>query len=357
MKRIARKIAKDGEGEVTLTVEDIDDLWYLSQAIDPGDRLSGRTLRKMRSGEPDERGQVASRKPVRLTITVEKVEAFTHGDTLRALGTITDGPEDIPRGTHHSFAITPGTTVTLTKRRWLSFQLARLEEAEGRRGPGVLVCVMDREEAMVARITRQGFETLVSLTAAVPKKGDPSVTRNNLYLELEKKLAELARRHDPARIIVASPGFFKEDFIAGITDASLKGKILAATTNHVGEPGVNEVLRRPETAVALADSHAAAQLRQVDLLFAGIAAGGKAAYGREQVTAAAVAGAVEALLVTDGLIASSREKGSYGEVERAMLAAEAGKGTVHIIESANDAGRRLDGVGGIGALLRYVFST
>ena len=85
-------------GEVKLVVENAEDLWLLSQVIDAGDTLKGQTVRKLKVNEEAD----ATKRTVFMAIGVEKTE---FGQLLRVSGKITDGPEDVPRGSYHTFSI------------------------------------------------------------------------------------------------------------------------------------------------------------------------------------------------------------------------------------------------------------
>ena len=66
MKIIKENIKK---GFITIKIEDLDDLWYLSQVIDENDFISGKTLRKIKL-ESDIRSKKIEKKPVKLKIQV-----------------------------------------------------------------------------------------------------------------------------------------------------------------------------------------------------------------------------------------------------------------------------------------------
>src|SRR3989338_1324800 len=153
-------------GEVSVIPESADDLWSLSQIIEQGDIVMGKTLRKIKIG-PEE-SQKSVRKPVYLKLKVEKPELQEHA--LRLLGTIIEGPEDIPTGSHHSFSIEEGTGITIIKDTWHSFQIGRLEEA-ARSALKTLICVFDRESAAFAVLKREGYEVLSKISGNVEKKG------------------------------------------------------------------------------------------------------------------------------------------------------------------------------------------
>lgn len=52
MKQIYFNIKK---GELKVKVENLDDLWYLSTIIEPKDLIKGKTIRKIKLGEKEQR--------------------------------------------------------------------------------------------------------------------------------------------------------------------------------------------------------------------------------------------------------------------------------------------------------------
>ena len=75
--------------------------------------------------------------------------------------------------------------------------------------------------------------------------------------------------------------------------------------------------------------------------------GGKlAAYGEAEVRQALEAGAVEELLILDTIARGGRADDLFDLARRA-------NSTTRVISSGHDGGRKLDGLGGVAALLRY----
>jgi len=60
-------------GEIKVLAENLDDLWYLSQVIDEGDLVSGKSFRKVKLGGESDRSS-SVKKPVFVKIVVEKIE-------------------------------------------------------------------------------------------------------------------------------------------------------------------------------------------------------------------------------------------------------------------------------------------
>ena len=58
-------------------------------------------------------------------------------------------------------------------------------------------------------------------------------------------------------------------------------------------------------------------------------------------------------MITDSLIQKSREENFYQGIESIMKKVDASKGEIDIISSEHEGGKRLNGLGGIGAILRF----
>ena len=58
-------------------------------------------------------------------------------------------------------------------------------------------------------------------------------------------------------------------------------------------------------------------------------------------------------MLTDSFIQKQREKENYIQIDSLLKNTEAMKGMISIISSDNDAGKKLNGLGGIAAILRY----
>jgi protein pelota len=341
------------KGYATIKVENLDDLWYISQVIDSGDEVKARTFRKIKLGESDSRQTKVIKKPVTIKIRVEKVEFDKYGKSLRVSGIIVEGPDDVPRGSHHTIPFEESTIATIIKQEWPLYQARRLEDAEKRKSSNIILLVHDREEAVFALLKEQGYDVLAHIEGDVEKKDDSHEKKGDFYKELEKMLSEYQNRYSPTAIIIASPAFWKETLQKQITDPALKLKIHLATCSSVGIPAIEEVLKRPELARLLKDERAAQESALVEELLSEISKQGMAVYGRKETKEAVNAGAAKCLMVTDELIRKARLEGVFSQLESIMRAAEAMKGDVFIINSDNDAGKKLDGLGGIGAILRY----
>jgi protein pelota len=350
------KILSFIKGEAKLKMECLDDLWYLSSLLEKGDVVEGRTWRKIRIGGGDERSAEVVKKPVFLKIGVEKVEFARFSDVLRVSGKIIEGTEDVPKGSYHTFSIEPDSDIKISKDEWLSFHKERLKEASKEKSSPVLVCVFDRDEAIVAVLKQYGFDILTHLRGSVQKKRDVAQVVSNFYEEVEKVLKEYADRFKSAVIVMASPGFWKDEFLKNTKDSELKKKFVFATVSGVDKGAINELIDRPEVKSALAQERFSREIILVNDILSRIAKGSLVAYGLKECSSAVEAGAVKDLLVTDGFMQKKREEESFDAIQDLFHSAERSKGTIHIISSDHDGGRKLDGLGGIAAVLRFEIS-
>ena len=333
--------------------ENIDDLWYLSHIIDKGDLVKGQTIRKIKLGKKEEKPKI-TKKRVFLTIEVEKTEFKEN--LLRIYGIVREGPEDVPKGSHHTLSLSIKENITIIKEKWLGFQLDKLKEAASAKRPNILICILDREKALFALSKRKGYDILSSIEGDVEKKAEKTIPKSSFYSEIIKILEGYSNKYKVKNIIIASPAFWKEELIKHLKDHELKDKIVLATCSSVSRNAVNEVLKRPEVNEILKQDRIAKEIKIVEELLVEISKRGLAAYGIKEVNLAAEMGAVKDLLITDSFITKTREKGNYDKIDNIMKITDQTKGQILIISSEHEGGKKLDGLGGIAAILRFRIS-
>jgi protein pelota len=341
-------------GEITLKVENSDDLWYLSHIIDVNDVIKGKTIRKIKIGGEEDRKSSVIKKSIFLKLKAEKMD-FTES-ALRVSGKIIEGPEDIPLGSYHTFEFEENTVATIIKESWLKFQLDKLKEASQEKSGRIMIVVLDREESLFALMQREGYKLLTTVKGEVNKKAVDEKSKPCFYEDIISQIKEYNERYSLSKIILASPIFWKEELIKELKDQEIKKKIIQATCSSADSNGINEVLKRPETQEALHQDRIAQEINAVEELLKEISKNNLAVYGLKPTNEAVNAGAVKTLLLTDKLIKKQREKENYRQIDQMLKNTESMKGNVIIISSEHEGGRKLDGLGGIGALLRYKLS-
>jgi len=345
-------IKKDySRGYVQLIIDKPEDLWHLSQVILPGDFVKTKSLRKIEKGG-GERAKAVVRKPMLLKIEVKKVEFQRSFNSLKVLGTVVEGPEDVPHGTHHSFQLEEGNLIGLEKKEFLGFQIKRLDEAEKNTGNKILICAVDRGEGYFALLKNYGFESLGKIEGETEKKDKRTKSVDDFYGLLVKQLEDYDARFNFYKIILGGPAFWKEELYEKLDD-KIKKKTVLVNCNNSGEAGISEIIKRDELRKVLKEERVQEEIFIVEEILKEIGKEGKVCYGFKDVKNALNSGAIEKLAVSDSLIKSLMEENNFDELNEIMRLTEKIKGEVCIISHEHEAGAKLDGLGGIAALLRY----
>lgn len=345
------------KGYAKIKANTAEDLWTISQVIDPKDKVTGSTFRKIKIGEEGDRNQVVVKKAVTLTIEVEKVEFHKYTNSLRISGTITEGPEEIQRGAHHTIDVEEGSILKIQKEEWLNFQIEKLKEAAKEKLTKTLITAMDRNEACFAIMKKYGYEYLGEIEGRVQKKRiqDKTIKEKEFYEELIRKIQEYVKRYEIEHLVIASPAFWKDELYKELKkkDQETAKKVILATCNSFGKNAINEILQRAEVKEVLKHDRIIMETNIVEELLGEIKKGNMAVYGIKQTKEAAEAGAIKTLLITNKFLQQTRLEEKYKELENIMKLVEKNKGNIVIISDEHEGGKKLQGITGVGAILRY----
>jgi len=330
-----------------LLVETKDDLWYLSHIISEGDKVKGITTRKVKLEKETEK------KTMIIEIQTERIEFSDTTDSLRILGIVIEEKEDIAKGSHHTITLEEGSMFSLEKTNWLKFQRKKFEEALEEKEKPILIVLMEREEAIFAKTKQQGYEVLAKIKGEVAKKQLEQKTKINFYQDLAKLVEEYDKKVNPRKIIIASPAFFSEYLANEITNKNISQKVLRLTCSSVTESAIEEIMKRDEVIKAVKKERITEESLLVEKLLNEISKNAKAAYGFEEVKKAVEFGACETLLISEKLLKQMKEKEEYEKLDKLMLEADNIGSDIIFISADHSAGKKLIGLGGIAAILRY----
>lgn len=334
------------ENSFEVVPENIDDLWHLESVLEGGDLVSGKSERKIK---PRVEGEKTVRKGIFVEVMAEGVELHEASGHLRINGIIMAGrPEEyVELKAHHALDVEAGGRIKVKKQSLKNWQVERLEQARKASARGrLLAVVLDDEEAEFAVLKDAGVESRGKILAGKEGKrfgsGEPE---NRYFEEIIKKVLELKAE----KVVFAGPGFTKNNLQKYIGEKRIMAGAFFEPTNSVGVTGINELVKSGRLERIADELQMAKEMRLVERVYAEIGRNsGLAAYGFAEVKAAAEAGAAEMLLVAEKFLLENREK-----AEKIMEIAERNRGMVHIISSRHEAGRQLEGLGGVAAILRY----
>jgi protein pelota len=351
--RIAdRYHVEGGKEKITLVPETLDDLWHLNYILEPGDLVGGDTHRRVRRDDEQLRDSGGEREHMYVTLAVDETEFARFANRLRVSGVIEDCSREDQLGFHHTLNVEGNEELEVTK-HWKPDQLDRLEEAvEATETADVAVATVEEGAAHVHTVAQYGAEERVALTGATGK-GEYARGRDELFAELTQVL----QRMDVDAIILAGPGFTKQDALDYIEEEApdVADLITVVDTSAVGDRGVHEVLKRGAVEDVQAETRIAREAELIDELMSEIGQGAKAAYGVEEVQKAVDYGAVETLLVVDERLRLERAgEGEWDADANALLESVDQKGGEVVVFSHEfDPGEQLANLGGIAAILRY----
>jgi protein pelota len=331
--------------EIKLMPQNIDDLWHLSNLIDERDMVFATTYRRKEEQSDKLRNERMEKVRMRLGIRVEKVEFHESDDRLRVLGRIESGPQDV--GEHHTLMVSPGDDITIIKPEWRTHHFDRIKRAvAAAEKPSLVFVAIEDTEAVVAAAREYGIKEHATITRNPGGKMYDAKSNEAEYLD--EVVEKLRTVHKDEPLLLLGPGFVKEALARRIRERlpDAARQISLHHTGQAGMAGIHELMKAGVAGKLLDDTRVAHETRLVEDLFTEIGRDGMFAYGELSVANAVAAGAVRVLLVLDTKVRTRSVEGMLRSVEEA-------RGEFAIVSSMHEAGRRLDSLGGVAALLRY----
>ncbi|MGY5854234.1 MAG: mRNA surveillance protein pelota [Candidatus Thorarchaeota archaeon] len=357
--KILKRVLK--EGKIRLKIETLDDLWHLYNVVNTGDTVISRTMRRVKIGDDSSRKQDSVRKPMMLVLKVEDVSFHSFSNRVRLLGVIVEGPRDLVNiGSHHTFNVETGTTLTIVKDHWPRYTLERLKKAEkAGTSPICLIVTIEDGTAELFLAADFGIKPAVRVRTSISRKrGDQKShdsTMKDFFSEVVDAVRSQVEQNEVGLIVIAGPGFVKDHFQKTLNAAGIKNlpPVVNESANSIGIPGAKEILYRGVISKAITGLKVETETQLIEDIIAHIAKDdGLGAYGDKEVSTAVQYGAVEDLLVTDIRLREATDK-QRNWIDRLIRETESTKGKFHIVSTEHPAGDQLQSLGGIAAVLRF----
>jgi len=336
--------------EIKVMPETLDDIWYLSNIIRPGDLIRAVTFRTDSEDADKIRSKKVSKTRMKLGIRVEQVKFHEFSDRLRIHGVIEEGPQDL--GSFHTLNITAEgqDKLTIIKNEWKKYDLDRIAEAVKQRSQAIILFVsLDDDMATVAILRQSGLQWIADIDSHRSGKQYASEYSEKEYFSSIISILQTHKdEHTP--LIIVGPGFTRDHFARfgkEHNEEMFKGCMIHPT-GHAGMNGINEALKSGVVEHIAHENRVIFETNLVEQLFQEIKKDGLASYGCGQVSYALQNGAVDHLLISDEMVRS--ETG-----DQLVQLAERNRSEFTIINTGHDAGKKLAGIGGIAALLRFKF--
>ncbi|KAJ8661019.1 mRNA surveillance protein pelota [Lichtheimia ornata] len=370
MRLINKTVEKDATGHVTLYPEELEDMWHVYNLISKEDQIKATTFRRLQS-ESSTGSTTSQRTRMVLTITVESVDFDPQVGLLRINGRVTSENPYVKLGSYHTIDLELNRNFTLYKPEWDIIALERVDEA----------CDIAKQADVAAIVCQEGLANVCFLTehmtvvkqrieTPIPRKRKGSVTNHEkglekFYDQIYQAILRLFDFNILKAVIIASPGFVREQVYQYISDQAVKtenktilenrSKFVLVHSSSGHKHSLNEVMQDPSIQNKLADTKAAREVQALDEFYAMMNADpDRAFYGYSHVAKANEHGAIGTLLVTDELfrsadIATRRKYVDLVESVRSM------GGTVRVFSSMHVSGEQLNLLSGVAAILTFPF--
>ncbi|KAH8817168.1 eRF1 domain 1-domain-containing protein [Xylogone sp. PMI_703] len=373
MRLIKQNIEKDGSGTITLFPEEPEDMWHAYNLIAPNDLLRASAIRRVTT-ESSTGSTNSTRVHVTLLIRVTSIDFDPQAGQLHVSGRVAEENKWVKVGAYHTLDLELQRNFTLEKSDgWDSIALDVVREAVKQDKEGVVPAVVMQEGlANICLITEHQTILKQRIETGIPRKRTGRSADHDKGLEkfYQVTLETLLRHVDitlPRPLLLASPGFTAVGFQKYILDeatrtgnkALLANKsnfvIVHCSSGHVHS--LNEVLKSPEVLSKLKDTKYARETRYMDEFMTLLRKDdGRAWYGPSEVEKAVQKGAVGrgggVLLISNALFRSQDIATRKRWVKLVDQVREEG-GEARVLSSDHESGKRLEGLGGIAAILTF----
>jgi protein pelota len=267
---------------------------------------------------------------------------------LRIHGNIEEGPQDL--GSFHTLNVDADKMepVSIVKEKWQDHQLQRIDEAVKLRSQSILVFVsLDEDNATVAVLRQSGVQWIADIDSKRSgKMFESKDTQGEYFSEILSVIKTNKTKDSP--VVVVGPGFTKDHLVkyGREKEPMLFEKFLVHSTGSSGMNGIQEAIKTGITKQIIKENRVVFETEQVEKLFEGIRKDGLATYGIEEVKNALLNGAVERLLIIDKIVRTKQG-------EELLKTAKENNSEFTIINTMHEAGKKMEGIGGLGALLRF----
>jgi protein pelota len=335
-------------GEIKLMPENLDDIWHLYNIINEGDLVRAISFRTDEQKDDKKRAKKTEKKRMKIGIRVSEIKFHEFSDRLRVHGTIEEASQDL--GSYHTLNINAEkmNKLSIIKDQWKYHHLQRIEEAVKQTQQAILSFVsIDEDCATIAVLRHSGIQWIADINSKRSGKMYESKDTQNEYFSEILSVVRTNKTKDSTLVIVGT-GFTKEHFTkyGRENDPQIFEKCIIHGTGNSGMNGVQEAIKTGVVEQITKENRVVFETCLIEKLFEEIKKNGLATYGEREVKNALINGAVKRLLVTDILV-----RHETGEI--LLKLAKNNNSEFTIINTMHEAGKKIEGIGGVAALLRF----
>ena len=336
-------------GSCSLILESAEDLWATRRLISKGDVVVTKTSRVVKREDEFSRPDKGERVKVTVSLKVDEVHLDSSIERLRVRGTILEASDEtVTKTGSHTLTLSQGHSFTLHKEAWGPLQTNLVRPPES--GQGFVIVAADRREAGVGTLRGSHLAVLTTIESGLGGKMSEEQSPRPYIAKVADTVGQSVREGDV--VLVGGPGNFKNTIVNQLGGTLKPGTLRVLEGLDVtGSDGVRAAVKTRSFQEAAAGSRLVELQSVVNEAVRRISMGdGKVAYSLPRVAAAAEAGAVESIVVSDNAFSAGMDEESLVSV---MNLIESRRGAVFLADSSTEAGMQVSSFGGVVALLRY----
>jgi len=335
------------ENSISVIPEDSDDLLNLRRIIKENDKVIGDTTRVLKQDRDYARPDKGERIKVRIALTVEKISLDDVLDKLRVGGTISESSnESVPHGSHHSFILKINDGITISKKKWLSFEKKLLESSNNQ--VGFVLVAIDTGDCGIARLRGTHLEFMPNMYSGFGgKRYKTNFNIEKFFEQVQQAVSTILKKEDV--VIIFGPGETKKRFSNYIQKSQKFNVKVVEGIDSGGEDGIYIFTKSQTMKEIMSESNLSKASSIIDeVMILANKKSRKFTMGFDETFNANQMGAVESLVFSDKAIQDDEQKmiDFLNDVD--------GKGVkIYSVDSSTDIGLRVSGLGGMVSLLRY----
>jgi protein pelota len=354
-------------GKAILICDNLEDLWHLYNIVVKGDFVKTITFRKVTHEKSGKSSSI--KKKINITIKVEEIEYDQKEGIIRYKGKNVSENEYIAIGQYQSIEIAKGLMFTIFKKNWDEICIERLKQATDVTITSDLAAIVMEEGIAHLYLISSHITTLkakIEQTIAKKRKG-PSQHDKSLNIFFQKILDAILKNINfevVKCIIVASPGFTKDQFSDFLSDNTANNKSYEIIQKNLKKfvyvhsssgykQALNEIMTKPEVLSQIKNTKASEDINVMDRFNEILGKEmDRIIFGLKSVITANEKEAIDTLIVSDNYLRKISPK-TRQQVSEIMKSVKLKGGSVMKMSSQHVTGEKIDAFGGITAILRY----
>jgi protein pelota len=354
-------------GKAILICDNLEDLWHLYNLVVKGDFVKTITFRKVTHEKAGKSSSI--KKKINITIKVEEIEYDQKEGIIRYKGKNVSENEYIAIGQYQSIEIAKGLMFTIFKKNWDEISIDRLKQATDLTITSDLAAIVMEEGVAHLYLISSHITTLkakIEQTIAKKRKG-PSQHDKSLNLFFQKILDAIIKNINFEVVkcmIVASPGFTKDQFADYLSDNTANNKNYEIIQKNLKKfvyvhsssgykQALQEVMSKPEVLSQIKNTKASEDINVMERFNEILGKEmDRIIFGLNSVKIANEKEAVDTLMVSDNFLRKISPR-TRQELSEIMKKVKSKGGSVMKMSSQHVTGEKIDAFGGITAILTY----